>query len=215
MNIFTEVKEYLTARQVAENYGLQVKRNGLACCPFHNDRHPSMKIDRNYHCFACRVGGDAIDYVARMYGLSQYEAAAKLIEDFGLPVEINGKLELTDSQRKRIRSKMEEKEKLIKIKERFRRWCNTTIEVLKESLVEIEQVGVFLISKPPDMIFSDAYAELLHAEPIISYWLDILCMGTEEEKQKLFMENRKEVDKIAERIRTGKTNILGRYRTSA
>lgn len=215
MSIFTEVKEYLTARQVAENYGLQVKRNGLACCPFHNDRHPSMKIDRNYHCFACGVGGDAIDYVARMYGLSQYEAAAKLIEDFGLPVEINGKLELTDSQRKRIRSEMEEKEKLIKIKERFRRWCNTTIEVLKESLAEIDRVGVFLINKPPDMIFSDAYAELLHAEPIISYWLDILCMGTEEEKQKLFMENRKEVDKIAERIRTGKTNILGRYRTSA
>lgn len=215
MSIFTEVKEYLTARQVAENYGLQVKRNGLACCPFHNDRHPSMKIDRNYHCFACGVGGDAIDYVARMYGLSQYEAAAKLIEDFGLPVEINGKLELTDSQRKRIRSEMEEKEKLIKIKERFRRWCNTTIEVLKESLAEIERVGVFLINKSPDMIFSDAYVELLHAEPIISYWLDILCMGTEEEKQKLFMENRKEVDKIAERIRTGKTNILGRYRASA
>lgn len=124
-------------------------------------------------------------------------------------------MELTDSQRKRIRSEMEEKEKLIKIKERFRRWCNTTIEVLKESLAEIDRVGVFLINKPPDMIFSDAYAELLHAEPIISYWLDILCMGTEEEKQKLFMENRKEVDKIAERIRTGKTNILGRYRTSA
>lgn len=215
MSIFTEVKEYLTARKVAENYGLQVKRNGLACCPFHNDRHPSMKIDRNYHCFACGVGGDAIDYVARLYGLPQYEAAVKLIEDFGLPVEIKGKLKLTDSERKRIQSEMAEKEKLIKIKERFRRWCNTTIEVLKESLAEIEQVGVFLINKPPDMIFSDAYAELLHAEPIISYWLDILCMGTEEEKQKLFMENRKEVDKIANRIRTGKTNILGRYRTSA
>lgn len=55
---------------------------------------------------------------------------------------------------------MEEKEKLIKIKERFRRWCNTTIEVLKESLAEIEQVGIFLINKPQDMIFSDAYAEL-------------------------------------------------------
>ena len=57
MNIFSEVKEYLTARQVAENYGLQVRRNGLACCPFHDDKHPSMKIDKNYHCFACGVEG--------------------------------------------------------------------------------------------------------------------------------------------------------------
>ena len=46
LNIFSEVKEYLTARQVAENYGLQVRRNGLACCPFHDDKHPSMKIDK-------------------------------------------------------------------------------------------------------------------------------------------------------------------------
>ncbi len=65
MNIFSEVKGYLTARQVAENYGLQVRRNGLACCPFHDDKHPSMKIDKNYHCFACAVGGDAIDYVCQ------------------------------------------------------------------------------------------------------------------------------------------------------
>ncbi len=34
MNIFSEVKEHLTARQAAEYYGLKVKRNGTACCPF-------------------------------------------------------------------------------------------------------------------------------------------------------------------------------------
>ena len=75
MTIFSEVKEYVTARQVAESYGLQVRRNGVACCPFHDDKHPSMKVDRNYYCFACGVGGDAIDYVSRMFGLSRYEEA--------------------------------------------------------------------------------------------------------------------------------------------
>lgn len=52
MNIFQKVKERVTARQVAEKYGLKVRQNGMACCPFHNDKHPSMKIDRNYydHC---------------------------------------------------------------------------------------------------------------------------------------------------------------------
>lgn len=215
MNIFTEVKEYLTARQVAENYGLHVKTNGLACCPFHNDKHPSMKIDRNYHCFACGVGGDVIDYVSRLYGLSQYEAAVKLIEDFRLHIETKGKSELTDSERKRIQREREERERLIQIKERFRRWCNQTVEILKESLSEIEQIGVFLINKPPDMIFSEDYASLLHAEPIVGYWLDILCMGDEREKQELFMNGRKEVGKVADRIRAGKERILERYRTSA
>ena len=46
MNIFQKVKERVTARQVAEKYGLKVRHNGMACCPFHNDKHPSMKIDR-------------------------------------------------------------------------------------------------------------------------------------------------------------------------
>ena len=45
-----------------------------------------MKIDINYHCFACGAGGDVIDYVSRMFGLSQYGAARKLIDDFCLPI---------------------------------------------------------------------------------------------------------------------------------
>ena len=59
MNIFQEVKERVTARQVAERYGLKVRRNGMACCPFHNDKHPSMKIDQNYYCF-CPFGFAAL-----------------------------------------------------------------------------------------------------------------------------------------------------------
>ena len=52
-SIFEQIKFKVTARQVAESYGIKVSRNGMACCPFHNDKHPSMKIDQNYYCFAC------------------------------------------------------------------------------------------------------------------------------------------------------------------
>ena len=47
MTLFEQVKECVTARQAAEHYGIKVKRNGMACCPFHKDRHPSMKADKN------------------------------------------------------------------------------------------------------------------------------------------------------------------------
>lgn len=66
MPIFQEIKDHLTARQVAEHYGLKVGRNGMACCPFHNDRTPSMKIDKGYYCFGCQAHGDAIGYVAQL-----------------------------------------------------------------------------------------------------------------------------------------------------
>ena len=48
MNVFEAVKQSVTTRQAAEHYGIHVGRNGMACCPFHNDKTPSMKLDRRY-----------------------------------------------------------------------------------------------------------------------------------------------------------------------
>ena len=51
-NVFEVVKESVTTREAAEMYGIEVKHGGMACCPFHDDRHPSMKVDRRFHCSA-------------------------------------------------------------------------------------------------------------------------------------------------------------------
>ena len=214
LSIFSEVKEYLTARQVAEYYGLQVKRNGLACCPFHDDKHPSMKIDTNYHCFACGVGGDAVDYASRMFGLSQYDAALKLIEDFQLPISVRGKTAFNEQEKARIRKEKAEKERIIHIKERFRKWCNQSIDILRDCLLEVEKIENFLWNKPPDIVFSDDYAQILHAAPIMNYWLDILCMGETAEKQELFIKNRREVEKLVQRVRSSGKRIMGESRGS-
>lgn len=215
MNIFSEVKEHLTARQAAEYYGLKVRRNGTACCPFHDDKHPSMKIDKNYHCFACGVGGDAVDYISQMFGLSQYDAALKLIGDFSLPVEVKGKTELNAQEKERIRRKKAEWERITRIKERFEKWCSRTVDILRDSLSEIESVNDFLIGKPFDIIFSDDYAQMLHAEPLINYWLDILCMEDISERQELFLKDRKKVKEIAGKVCAGRKRIMECSRGSA
>ena len=187
----------------------------MACCPVHDDRHPSMKIDRNYHCFACGAGGDAIDYVSRMFGLSQFDAACKLIEDFRLPVAVKNHTELSRQEKKRIRKERAEQKEIVIIKERFKKWCNYTIELLKEIQIQIQEVSIFIKGKPPDIIFGEEYAQILHAEPLVNYWLDILCMGSVEEKQELFIKGRREVDRIAERVRTAGEHIMARNRGSA
>ena len=79
----------------------------------------------------------------------------------------------------------------------------------------IEQTSIFLNGKPPDIIFSEDYARMLHAEPIMNYWLDILCMGSTEDKQELFMKGRKVVEEVAERVRIGRERIMERNRGSA
>ncbi|MEE1196134.1 MAG: CHC2 zinc finger domain-containing protein [Lachnospiraceae bacterium] len=84
MNIFEAVKKSITTRQAAEHYEIKVSRKGMACCPFHKDRTPSMKVDERYYCFGCGATGDVIDFVASFHNLGKKDAAVKLVQDFGV-----------------------------------------------------------------------------------------------------------------------------------
>ena len=84
-SVFEAVKQSVTVREAAQMYGIEVNRSGMACCPFHDDKNPSMKLNEEYfYCFGCGATGDVIDFTARLYNLSPKEAAEKLAQDFGL-----------------------------------------------------------------------------------------------------------------------------------
>ena len=88
MKLFESVKAAVTLRQAAETYGLTVSRNGMTCCPVHEDRHPSLKLNEDYFfCFGCGASGDVIDFTARLFGLSPKDATEKLAADFGISAE--------------------------------------------------------------------------------------------------------------------------------
>ena len=85
MDLFSTTKMNISTIDAAERYGIEVKRNGKAICPFHDDRHPSLFVDDDhYHCYACGEHGDVIDFTAKLYGLSLYDAAKKLAYDFDI-----------------------------------------------------------------------------------------------------------------------------------
>ena len=83
-NLFHTVKAAVTTRQLAELYGLRPDRRGMVCCPFHGDKHPSMKVDTRFHCFACGADGDVIDFAARLHGLSKWDAARRIAAEVGV-----------------------------------------------------------------------------------------------------------------------------------
>lgn len=87
MSIFDSIRDSVTARDVAEFYGLKVNRYGKAACPFHNDRNPSMKVDKRFYCFGCGEKGDAVDLVSKLFGLTLKDAAMKIADDFGISYE--------------------------------------------------------------------------------------------------------------------------------
>ena len=85
MKLFASVKAAVPLRQAAEHYGLRVLPNGMTCCPFHKDRHPSLKLNEDYFfCFGCGASGEVIDFTAKLFGVSLKDAVTKLAADFGV-----------------------------------------------------------------------------------------------------------------------------------
>lgn len=85
MNLFEKVKSAVSVPQAAKMYGLEVSRLGMVCCPFHEDKHPSMKLNEAYfYCFGCGTAGDVIALIARLFKLCNYQAAQKLAYDFAV-----------------------------------------------------------------------------------------------------------------------------------
>lgn len=78
------IKQVVRMPDVVERYGVRVTR-GMCCCPFHGDKHPSMKIyPDGYHCFACGAHGDVISWVMEMDKISFPAACERLCEIFSL-----------------------------------------------------------------------------------------------------------------------------------
>ena len=64
-------------------------RGYWALCPFHNDRNPSLSINREgqyFHCFVCGVGGNAIRFIMKYESCSFMEAVETLAKRAGLEV---------------------------------------------------------------------------------------------------------------------------------
>ena len=88
MTIFEAVKTTVTPRMAAEHFGLSVSRNGMVCCPFHDDRHPSMKLyEDHYHCFGCQANGDVIAFTSKLFGITPLEAGMEIRTQYGVTAE--------------------------------------------------------------------------------------------------------------------------------
>ena len=85
MSIFEAIKAAVSVPQAAAYYGMKIQRNHMTRCCFHDDHHPSMKLnDTYYYCFACLEHGDVIDLVARLHRERHYAAVQRIAKDFGI-----------------------------------------------------------------------------------------------------------------------------------
>lgn len=204
MSVFEAVKQSVTTRQAADGYGVNIRRNGMACCIFHEDKTPSMKVDRRFHCFGCGADGDVIDFTAQLFGIGVKPAAEKLATDFGIQYDSK-----SHSPPKSIKRNLTEKQQLQKE-------INHCYRVLCEYLHLMEQWKEIYAPKPGDEDWNSLFTEALQKIEYVKYLLDILWEGTLEEKKQLVHEKGKDVIKLEKRIKkyTEQSGHKKRKRTS-
>ena len=179
MTIYETIKAAISVKQAAEHYGLKASSNGMACCPFHHDRHPSLKLNEDYFfCFGCGAKGDVIDFVAGLFGLGNYEAAQKLAADFGLDPKPPTAAALPKPKHPCIRQ--------------FRENEMLCFRVLTDYLHLLEDWKVRYAPKTPDDALDDRFVEACQMLDYIEYLADILTVGNLEERVAVVDELMKE-----------------------
>ena len=163
MKLFESVKAAVTLRQAAETYGLTVSRNGMTCCPFHEDKHPSLKLNEDYFfCFGCGASGDVIDFTARLFGISPKDATEKLAADFGISVDAKPvAVRRNPSRLDEIRCR----------------------QVLTDYLHLLQDWKIRYAPQTPGDIWDDRFVASSKQYDHIVYLLDLLTQGSSEEQR--------------------------------
>lgn len=201
MNLFETVKNNVTATDVVSMAGYKPNRSKMMCCPFHNDKHPSMKVDQRYFCFACRAKGDAIDFVANYYGLSLKEAAEKIASVFSLSYD---NMRYFDCVQKAVVSKRNEYQIWAEKKRELFAQLSRLHEIFQKMKIEYA---------PKDREDSNWNPLFVLAETEFTYvdYLYDYCMfeAAEEELKQKYEEITKEMERIEKRIYDTKSGIRG------
>ena len=187
-NVFEAVKQSVSTREAAAFYGIEVKRNGMACCPFHDDKNPSMKVDQRFHCFGCGADGDVIDFTAKLFNLSPKEAAEKLAQDFGL---------IYDSQAPPRRRYVRQKTEAQKFREDRQR-CYRVLSDYHHLLKKWESDHS---PRTPEEEPHPRFVEAIQKKTYVEYLLDLFLYESEEEQKAWIAEHTAEITHLERRLK--------------
>ena len=187
-NVFEAVKQSVSTREAAEFYGIKVSRTGMACCPFHDDKNPSMKVDQRFHCFGCGEDGDVIDFTAKLFDLSPKEAAEKLAQDFGL---------IYDSQAPPRRRYVRQKTEVQKFRENRQR-C---YRVLSDYYYLLKKWEADRSPRTPEEEPHPRFVEAIQKKTYVEYLLDLFLYESEEEQKAWIAEHTAEITHLERRLK--------------
>ena len=188
-SVFEAVKQSITVREAAQMYGIEVNRSGMACCPFHDDKNPSMKLNEEYfYCFGCGATGDVIDFTARLYNLSPKEAAEKLAQDFGLAYDSQA-----PPRRRYVRQKTEA--------QKFKEDRDRAFRVLADYFHLLRKWETDYTPKTPEENPHPRFMEAIQKKDYVGYLLDFFLEDTPDEQRLWIAEHQSEIANLERRVK--------------
>ena len=188
-SVFEAVKQSITVREAAQMYGIEVNRSGMACCPFHDDKYPRMKLNEEYfYCFGCGATGDVIDFTARLYNLSPKEAAEKLAQDFGLAYDSQA-----PPRRRYVRQKSEA--------QKFKEDRDHTFRVLADYFHLLRKWETDYTPKTPEENPHPRFMEAIQRKDYVGYLLDFFLEDGPEEQKLWIAEHQSEIANLERRVK--------------
>ena len=188
-SIFEAVKQSVTVREAAQMYGIEINRSGMACCPFHDDKNPSMKLNEEYfYCFGCGATGDVIDFAARLYNLSPKEAAEKLAQDFGLAYDSQA-----PPRRRYVRQKTEA--------QKFKEDRDHAFRVLADYFHLLRKWETDYTPKTPEENPHPRFMEAIQKKDYVGYLLDFFLEDTPDEQKLWIAEHQSEIANLERRVK--------------
>ena len=188
-SVFEAVKQSITVREAAQMYGIEVNRSGMACCPFHDDKNPSMKLNEEYfYCFGCGATGDVIDFTARLYNLSPKEAAEKLAQDFGLAYDSQA-----PPRRRYDRQKTEA--------QKFKEDQDHAFRVLADYYHLLRKWETDYSPKTPEENPHPRFMEAIQKKDYTGYLLDFFLEDGLEEQKLWIAEHQSEIANLERRVK--------------
>ena len=188
-SVFETVKQSITVREAAQMYGIEVNRSGMACCPFHDDKNPSMKLNEEYfYCFGCGATGDVIDFTARLYNLSPKEAAEKLAQDFCLAYDSQA-----PPRRRYVRQKSEA--------QKFKEDRDHTFRVLADYFHLLRKWETDYTPKTPEENPHPRFMEAIQRKDYVGYLLDFFLEDSPEEQKLWIAEHQSEIANLERRVK--------------
>lgn len=83
-----EIKTRLSIEAVLNRYNLKPDKHHKICCPFHQEKTPSLVIypkTSTWYCFGCGATGDSIQFIEMYEKCTKHEALLKAQDFIGMP----------------------------------------------------------------------------------------------------------------------------------